>query len=92
MAHGLRVRQLAPARLSRRHADRHASRYHVGMSESKPLKDMGPDELRRYAARGEREHAEAEAELRRRWDSFDDLLPHSEFRSILDPPTDGERS
>lgn len=54
------------------------------MAERKTVRQMGPDELKEYAARGQREHDEAEQELRRRWDSFDDLLPHTEFRSILD--------
>lgn len=49
-----------------------------------PVNLMGPNELKAYAMRGEREYGEAEAELRRRWDSYTNL-PKTEFVSILPP-------
>ena len=45
---------------------------------------MGPNELEAYAALGDRQHDEANKELERRWRSYDDMLPHDEFVSIID--------
>ena len=47
-----------------------------------PVNLMGPNELKAYALRGDREYGEAEAELRHRWDSYKNL-PKTEFVSIL---------
>jgi hypothetical protein len=46
---------------------------------------MGPNELRAYAAQSSSNYEEAEAELRRRWVSFDGFLPETDFVSVLDP-------
>ncbi|MCI2175512.1 MAG: hypothetical protein LKK47_06685 [Bifidobacterium thermacidophilum] len=53
------------------------------------VKMMGPNELREYAKRGQREHDEANKELERRWHSYDGFLPDTPFKSILDGD-DGE--
>ena len=48
------------------------------------VKDMGPSELRSHAKKDPANHDEAEAELRRRWSSYDNFLPKTDFVSILD--------
>ena len=52
--------------------------------ESQPVNAMGPNELEAYAALGDGQHDEANKELERRWSSYDDMLPHDEFVSIID--------
>ena len=56
----------------------------MALNLDQPVNLMGPNELQAYAMRGEREYAEAEAELRRRWDSYK-TLPKTKFVSILPP-------
>ncbi|ETY71556.1 hypothetical protein [Bifidobacterium moukalabense] len=51
---------------------------------NQPVKDMGPNELKAYATLGGKQHDEANKELERRWRSYDDMLPHDEFVSIID--------
>ena len=51
---------------------------------NQPVKDMGPNELKAYAKLGEQQHDEANCELERRWRSYDDMLPHDQFVSIID--------
>lgn len=51
---------------------------------NQPVKDMGPNELKAYADLGQKQHDEANKELERRWRSYDDMLPHDEFVSIID--------
>ena len=51
---------------------------------NQPVKDMGPNELKAYAKLGEQQHDEANRELERRWRSYDDMLPHDQFVSIID--------
>ena len=45
---------------------------------------MGPNELKAYAKLGEQQYDEANRELERRWRSYDDMLPHDQFVSIID--------
>ena len=54
------------------------------MGDMADVKMMGPNELREYAKRGQREHDEANKELERRWHSYDGFLPYAPFKSILD--------
>ena len=61
-----------------------ANQVGIGVYIFQPVYQFGPDGLKAYAMRGEREYAEAEAELRRRWDSYKNL-PKTEFVSILPP-------
>lgn len=51
---------------------------------NQPVKDMGPNELKVYAKLGQQQHDEANRELERRWRSYDDMLPHDQFVSIID--------
>ena len=51
---------------------------------NQPVKDMGPNELRAYAKLSKQQHDEANRELERRWRSYDDMLPHDQFVSIID--------
>lgn len=51
---------------------------------NQPVKDMGPNELKAYADLGQKQHDEANRELERRWRSYDDMLPHDEFVSVID--------
>lgn len=51
---------------------------------NQPVKDMGPNELKAYADLGQKQHEEANRELERRWRSYDDMLPHDEFVSVID--------
>lgn len=51
---------------------------------NQPVNAMGPNELEAYAALGDRQNDEANKELERRWRSYDDMLPHDEFVSIID--------
>ena len=46
--------------------------YERQLKLNKPVKDMGPNELK------------ANRELERRWRSYDDMLPKDEFVSIID--------
>lgn len=55
---------------------------------SQPVKDMGPNELKAYANLGQKQHDEANRELERRWRSYDDILPHDEFVSVIDRKED----
>jgi hypothetical protein len=49
---------------------------------------MGPNELKAYANLGQKQHDEANRELERRWRSYDDILPHDEFVSVIDRKED----
>ena len=60
------------------------------MEDMADVKMMGPNELREYAKRGQREHDEANKELERRWHSYHGFLPDMPFKSILDSSDDGE--
>ena len=51
---------------------------------NQPVHLMGPNELIAYSQQGDKQYAEAEAELRKRWDSYGNL-PKTEFKSILPP-------
>lgn len=51
---------------------------------NQPVHLMGPNELIAYSQQEEAQYAEAEAELRKRWDSYSNL-PKTEFKSILPP-------
>ena len=62
----------------------------ASMEDMADVKMMGPNELREYAKRGQREHDEVNKELERRWHSYDGFLPDMPFKSILDSSDDGE--
>jgi hypothetical protein len=47
------------------------------------VRDMGPDQLKRFAGSGAGQRQAVERELHRRWDSFRSI-PQSPFHSILD--------
>lgn len=51
---------------------------------NQPVALMGPNELIAYSQQGDKQYAEAEQELRKRWDSYRNL-PKTEFTSILPP-------
>ena len=51
---------------------------------TQPAHLVDPNELIAYSQQGNKQYAEAETELCKRWDSYDNL-PKTEFKSILSP-------